>query len=268
MPIIFQPACFYDSPRSARVLIDARIPIEKISFRNNGDDLVSKISLMGFAYAEDGNIAARFSQTVPISFEKKKEPEFRKKGYPYRNHFKLRPGKYRLKLAILDESNNLGVKERLFELPPLPEKGMTGSSLVLVEKMSNLPELIQNVRTPLLEEDDPLLCAGMQFEPLVENKLPVNSVGQVLFRIYNLSALSDRWDLVANPKLLNEKGDAIVLDPISLKKIISPVAGGQGAVVLNLPFQGVAPGKYKLMVEVVDAISAEATTLQTDLELR
>jgi VWFA-related protein len=263
LPVVFQPAYFYDSPGSARVLVEARIPMEKMSFRKKGDDLAADIYLMGIAYAEDGSVASRFSRTLPISFEKKKEPEFRKKGFPYRNYFKLHPGKYRLKLAILDESNNLGAMERQFEIPPLPEKGMAGSSIVIAERMSKLPELIQNIRAQLFEENNPLLCSGMQIEPLAENKLPSNSDIQVLFRLYKLSRASD---LIAKPKLLNEKGETIFLEPILLNIIISPAAGGEGGIVLSLPFRGVTPGKYKLVIEVADVVSAEAATLQTDIE--
>jgi VWFA-related protein len=268
LPIVFRPAYFFESSGFARVLIQARIATEKLALKKKGDELAAEVNLMGVAYAEDGSTAARFSQTVPVSCEKEKEQEFRKEGFRYRNYFKLRPGKYRLKMAASDESSNLGAIEQSLEIPALQEKRLTGSSIVLIETTSHLSELIQDLRAQLLDESNPLLYSGMQIEPRAENKLQVDAAIQVLFRIYNLSGSYDQWNLSARPKLINEKGDAISLDSILLKKIISPATAGQGVVALNLPFRGAAPGKYKLVLEVSDAASTETATLQTDLELR
>ena len=115
-------------------------------------------------------------ETLPISFDKEKEPEFRKGSLAYRNYFKLRPGKYRLKLAVSDESNNLGSTEQSLEVPAFPDQGFAGSSIVIAEQTSQLPDLIRNLQTQLLDENDPLLYPGVQIEPSVENRLPAGSV--------------------------------------------------------------------------------------------
>ena len=84
LPIAFRPVYFYDSPRIARVLVAARIRMEKMAFKKKGGQIGTDLNIMGVAYAEDGSIAARFSETLPISFDKEKEPEFRngKSGLP------------------------------------------------------------------------------------------------------------------------------------------------------------------------------------------
>jgi VWFA-related protein len=267
-PIICLPFSFYDSPEFAKVFLEARISLEKVNFRSKGDELSADINIMGAAYSEDGSLAARFSQNLPISVEKNREAEFRKLPYAYRYYFKLRPGKYRLKLAASDESTNLGSTERAFEIPTFPKDGLAGSSIVLAEKVSPLPELIKNIRIQLLDEDNPLIYSGMQIEPRAENGFPVGSTAQILFRLYNLSAASDQWELIAKPRLLNEKGEYFALAPVPLKNLIVPAGNQQGVVLFNLPFQGVSPGKYTLMIEVADAVSAATATLQTDVELR
>jgi VWFA-related protein len=268
LPIICHAFSFYDSPKFAKVFLEARISLEKVNFRSKGDELSADINIMGAAYSEDGSVSARFSRTLPISFDKNKEAESRKLPYAYRNYFKLRPGKYRLKLAASNESNNLGAAEQEFEIPSFPKDGLAGSSIVLAEKTSPLPELIKNIRIQLLDEDNPLIYSGMQIEPRAENRLPVGSSVQILFRLYNLSASPDQWDLIAKPRLRNEKGESFALAPIPLKSLIVPAGNNQGIVLLTLPFHGIEPGRYKLMIEVADAVSASNTTLQTDLELR
>jgi hypothetical protein len=58
------------------------------------------------------------------------------------------------------------------------------------------------------------------------------------------------------------------LNPISLKKVIIPVAAGQGVVYFNLPAKDVAPGKYRLILEISNAGDPETVKLQTEIELR
>jgi VWFA-related protein len=265
LPIIFRPAYFYNSSGSARVLIAARIRMEKTVFRKKGAQLGTDLNIMGVAYAEDGSTAARFSETLPVTFGKEKETEFRNQPLVYRNYFKLRPGKYRLKLAVSDESDNLGSMEQFLEVPAFPERGFAASSLVIAEQTSRLPDLIRNVQTQLLDESDPLLCPGIQIEPSVENRLPVGSAIPLMFRIYNLPG-SDPLSLTARAKLLDEKGKAYASGLIPLKEVMAPAAKGESVVVLSLSFPNIPPGKYRFIMETGEPPSTVAVTLQTDLE--
>ena len=266
LPVAFLPMYFYLPTGGARVLIAARIRMEKTVFRKKGAQIGTDLNIMGVAYAENGGIAARFSQTLPIFFDKENEPEFRKRSLVYRNYFKLRPGKYRLKLAVSDESNNLGSMEQSLEVPAFPDQGFSGSSIVIAEQTSRLPDLIRNLQTQLLDENDPLLNQGVQIEPSVEKRLRAGSVIPLMFRLYNLPGPPDQWNLEAKARLLDETGREYTLGPISLKKAISAVGDAEAAVVLSLSFQDVPPGKYQLIIEASEAASLKTATLKTDLE--
>jgi hypothetical protein len=156
--------------------------------------------------------------------------------------------------------------EHSLEIPVFPEKGFAGSSLVLAEQLSQLPDLIKNLQAQLLDQSDPLIYSGTQIEPRVENRLPVNSPVLVLFRIYNLPNRSDQSDFVASVKLLNDKGEKYALPPIHLKEVMAPAGPAEAVVGLRLPFQNTPPGQYQLVMEITDTGSAQTTILQTDLE--
>jgi hypothetical protein len=66
--------------------------------------------------------------------------------------------------------------------------------------------------------------------------------------VYNLPGMLDDLNLVAKPKLVNAKGVAWTLNPLSLKKSIAPSGTGEAVVGLSLPFQGIVPGKYRLVI--------------------
>ncbi|MBN1566618.1 MAG: VWA domain-containing protein [Acidobacteria bacterium] len=266
IPIVFRPAYFYDSPRVARVLVSARIRVDKAAFRKKGGRMEADLNIMGVAYAEDGSIAARFSETLPVAFDKEKEAEYRKANLAYRNYFRLRPGKYSLKLAVSDDSENLGSMEQLLEVPALPDRGFVGSSIVIAEQTSNLPDLIKNLQAQLLDENDPLLYSGMRIEPSVVNKIRVSSAIPLMFRMYNLAEPSDQWNLAGKATLRDEEGKEYVLGPEPLANSMSPLGKSEAVVVCSLKFPDVPPGKYRLIIETSEAASPETATLQTDLE--
>jgi hypothetical protein len=215
---------------------------------------------------ESLGIAARFSETLPVRFDKGKEAEFRRHDLSYSNYFRLRPGKYRLKLAVSDESNNLGSMEQFLEVPALPAQGLALSSLVVAERLSKLPDLIQNLQAQMLDYADPLLYSGTQIQTSADNRIPVNSAIPVLFRIYNLPGRPDQWDLLAKARLLDEKGKEFALEPISLKNSMSAAGKSEAVVSLTLSFQNAPPAKYRLLIEITEPASAERGTLQTDVE--
>ncbi len=158
----------YEITGDSALLVAARIRMEKTAFRKKGGQIGTDLNIMGVAYAEDGSVAARFSETLSIAFNKEEEAEWHKKSLPYRNYLKLRPGKYHLRLAASDESNNLGAAEQSLEVPALPEHGFAVSSLVMAEQLSQLPDLIKNLQAQLLDQSDPLLFSKTQIEPSVE----------------------------------------------------------------------------------------------------
>ncbi len=267
LPIVFRPAFFYDSPKAARILVAMRISMGKMAFRKKGGQLGTDLNVMGVAYAEDGSSAARFSETLSVNFDKEKEPEYRKGDFAYRNYFKLRPGKYRLKLAVSDDSDNVGSVEQPLEVPSLPDQGFAGSSILIAEQTSNLPDLLKNLQAQLLDENDPLVYSGVQIEPSVENRVPVNSSIPLIFRVYNLGKPSDQWNLEGKATLRDEKGKEYVLGPAPLKGSMSLLGKSEAVVVCNLQFKDVTPGKYRLTIETREPASPESATLQTDLEL-
>jgi VWFA-related protein len=266
IPIIFRASYFYDSPRLARVLVSMKIRMEKVELKKKGGQLNSDLNVMGVAYAEDGSTPARFSEVLHLTIDKDREQDFRKSRVSYRNYLKLRPGKYRLKLAASDEGNNLGSIEQQFEVPAFPESGMAGSSLVLAEEASYLPDLIRNLQSTLLDESSPLLFSGMEIQPSVENKLLVGAPMLVFFKLYRLADDPSHGILTANAKLRSEKGEELMLSAIPLDENLSRT-GDVATVGLNLPFKGVSAGKYTLLVETSDGASPQPVTIRMDLEL-
>ena len=266
LPLMFRPSYFYDAPQMLRVLVSARIQTAKVELNKKGNQLSSDLNVMGIAYAEDGSVSARFSETLHLSVDKDKEQNFRNSSIGYRNYFRLRPGKYRLKLVASDEANNLGSAEQFLELPAMPNNGLAASSLVLAEGIQRLPDLIRDLQAKLLDDSEPLIFSGVQISPSIENRATLNSALPVFFKLYNVRS-GNPPNLVAKAKLLGEKGEEFsVPDAISLDADTMSRTGDEAVVGLNLPFKGVTPGKYKLVIETSDTGSSQTVKAQTDIE--
>jgi VWFA-related protein len=268
LPVNFRPAFFYNSSRLLSVLIFAEIGMEKASLVKKGDQLECNLNVMGAAYAENGRMAARFSEPLNRKFEKEKDQDVRKMNLPYRNYFTLQPGNYRLKLAVSDEKNNLATIEKTLEAPVKPQQGFALSSLVIVAHKTALPNLVQNIQTQLMDDSDPLIFRGMQIDPSVSQRLPVGSAIPLLVKIYKINGGSGQWTLRGKARLVNEKNENCGQVAIDLKQAdLEIVSNSDAAALLNLNFPEAKPGKYILSVEISEPGSSQTSIAQTDLEL-
>jgi hypothetical protein len=198
---------------------------------------------------------------------KDKEAEFRAQPLAYRNSLSLRPGKYRFKLAVADATSSLGSVEQSLEIPAFPNNGPAVSSLVLVEQISPVPELIRDLRAQMLEESDPLSYLKAQIEPRVEHTLNSNSDIPVFFRIYSLSGAAQQTGWTAKAILRRENGREYELPRIELHKMMVSVGNGEFAASFSLRFPDAPPGRYVLKIEAAETQSGNTATLQTDIDL-
>jgi VWFA-related protein len=267
LPVLFRPVYFYDSPELVRIPVSAKIRRGTIELKKKGSQLVNAVNVMGVAYAEDGSVAARFSEIMNIAVDKDKEDLFRGQDIAYRNYFKLRPGKYQLKFAVADEKGKVGTAEQALAIPPMPSSGIAASSLVVSQQMAYLPELIQSLQARLLDESDPLIYKGIQISAPVENQLSRQHPAVVFYKLYNLKSSEDDTGLTAKVQLIDEKGKANTFPPIALKELAYPSGNGEVAIGFNLPVKDLAPGKYQLTVETVDTAAKQSVSNQTELVL-
>jgi VWFA-related protein len=266
LPITFRALYFYESPGLARIPISARIRTASIELKKKGGQLGSDLNVMGVAYAEDGSVAARFSETMRILFDKEKEEAFRRQSMSYRNYFKLRPGKYQLKLAVADEKGKVGSAEQSLVVPPMPQAGMTASSLLVAEQFTRLPDLIQNLQAKMLDDADPMVISGLQITPSVENRLPVKAPVRAIFKVYNLSGSPEQRKFVANIHLMGEKGETQAYPSVPLDQTVFQTGKTEAIIGLNLPFEQAPAGKYKLVIETSEVNSKQSVTVETDLQ--
>jgi VWFA-related protein len=267
LPVAFRPVYFYDSPQLVRIPIAAKIRKGSIELKKKGQQLVNAVDVMGVAYAEDGSVAARFSETLNVVVDKEKEEAFRSQDLDYRNYLKLKPGKYQIKVAVADEKGKVGMAEQSLVVPPMSADEVTPSSLIVSQELSRLPELIQNLQARLLDEADPLVYKGFQFS-VGNNQINRQYPMAIFYKLYNVQSNEPGKALSATIQMTDEQGKVNTFPPIGLEE--SAVASGPSelTIALNFPVKDLAPGKYKLMVETSDGATKKTVSTQTDIVLQ
>jgi hypothetical protein len=88
------------------------------------------------------------------------------------------------------------------------------------------------------------------------------------YKMYNLSGNPGEWKLVAKVRLVRELGEAQVFPPFPLDQSISLTSKTEVSIGIRLPFDRVAPGKYKLVIETFETTSNQSVTVQIDLRFQ
>lgn len=268
LPITFRAAYCYDSRGLASIPVTVKVRTTSLELKERSGQLGTDLNVMGIAYAEDGSMPARFSETLHVLIGKEEQDAFRKEGLTYGNYIKLRPGRYRLKVAVADDKGKVGSADQTLEVPVLPESGPAASSLIVAGQITPLPELIQNVQAQLLDERDPLIFGGLRVLPSVDNTSTANAPVLAFYKVYNLDGKPDQWKFVAKVQLVNEQGEAQVFPPIPLDQSVTVTSRTGISVGIKLPFGNVAPGKYRLLIETLETTSNQSVSVQTDLNFR
>ena len=84
------------------------------------------MNVLGIAYRENGTVAARFSDTIKLAYQKKKLKDFAIGLFDYENTFNIAPGTYTLKLVLSAGGEKFG--KYVF---PMVVDPFTGSELSL-----------------------------------------------------------------------------------------------------------------------------------------
>ena len=75
---------FFTSPNTARVNVAMEIPVSTLKFEKVKGKYHAEINILGIAYRNESNVAARFSNVVKLDFDEKKRMEaFQKKPFRY-----------------------------------------------------------------------------------------------------------------------------------------------------------------------------------------
>ncbi len=157
---------FYTSPDTARTTVAMEIPSEAINFEKVKGKFVGVLNVLGVAYAEDGTVAARFSDSIKINFENKKLVEtFQEEPLlHYEKDFEIAVGKFTLKV-VYSSGKTFGRLELPLNIDKFEKSKFRMSGLAFSKSFHKMTPQDSNIDSALVEDRTPLIANGVKFTP-------------------------------------------------------------------------------------------------------
>jgi GWxTD domain-containing protein len=236
--------------------ITVQIRVRDITFVTK--DGVSKgvVNILGKVTTIMHKTVQTFEDTVEIDEPAELLDKVRDGQRLYWKSLPLKPGLYRLDIAIKDVNNpdHIGIYGRGIEVPTFPDDKLGASSLILADQMNSVsshqigtgnfiisntyirPRVMANPATPASFKRNQDLNFWMQFYNLGIDEATKSNSATVTYQISDAAT-----GTVILEKQLESKDLGAHSDQLTVAK--------------TLPIAGLQPGKYKVTVKINDAIS-------------
>ena len=261
---------FYIAPNVARVHLAMEIPSNALAFEKVKGKEHAAVNVLGIAYTGGGSIAARFSDTVNLDFDGKKElDEFRKKPLHYENQFEIASGGYALRVVFSSGDKSFGKLEAPLNVFPYDGKRISLSSIALSNNMAKLSDLDTTLDAQLLEDRKPLVTSGMQILPSATDRFKKSDIGVAYIEVYDPLVASDKPpQLGLEYRIVDLKTGAQKLDVgiTNTKEVMKP-GNPVVPIGLKIPLDTLPPGRYRVDLRAQDAAGNSTGFQSTEFEV-
>src|SRR5258708_31565365 len=250
---------FYTSANVARVNLAMEIPSDSMKVAKEKGKLHAEVNVMGVAYKADGGVAAKFSDTVKLDFQNKKEVEaFQEKPLHYENQFDVASGKYNLKVTFTAGGENFGKLEWPLVVEPYDSKQFSMSGVALRKEIHRRAEVGGDLATALLDARKPLITQGMRITPAGTNHFKKSDTVVLYVEVYEpllADSSAEKPPLAAvQIRILDSKTGVQKFDSGGIR--IDPYMQAGSPVIpvgLKGPFDALVAGSYRLEIRAIDS---------------
>jgi VWFA-related protein len=254
IPVTLRTPYFYVRPGVARINLALSIPGSAVDFDKQRDRFQSQINILGIAYRDDGSVAARFSDTMNLNYEKDERQAAAKGAIDYRNSFKIAPGEYTFKLVLSAGGTEYGKYVKPLIVDPFTGKQFTLSGPAFGDGAIASPLSSADIDQELIEGSAPMVANGMQLVPSSSNHFTVGSQPEVYVEVYDPILQSSHPQMGILLNIVSRKTNQKVYssDTIPIDKYVHP--GNQLVpVIFNLPMEKLPAGDYALAIWARDS---------------
>lgn len=251
-----------------RLSVFTKVNVAAIPFLHQEGRRTNLLNLVVAVYDEKGSHVDGSEQKVELSLSESSYRSMLLRGFMAKTEMEIPADRYTVK-AVVRESNQarMGSLQQAFGIPvpeagadgrdvaaalpagPIPASSLESSPLVLSQRLIPLAELSALQQESLLASDPPLIFRNVQVQPLeaapIDRRQPVT----FYYRLHNLQHPRESREMTARVQLTDESGRVSRFPLIALgESMIQSWGEGRVAVVFNLSFRSVQPGKYRLTV--------------------
>jgi VWFA-related protein len=269
IPVSVSAPYFYTEPGVARVNLALSVPGSSIDFAKQKGAFHSDVNVLGIAYRENGSVAARFSDTVKLDYQKKDLKDFAKSSFDYQNTFNIAPGSYTLKLVLSAGGEKFGKYAVPLVVEPFSGDNLSLAGPALGEKYLPVSQPTVNMDAALLEDRTPLVFMGMEFVPSSSYRFAKGAQPVVYVEVYDPALKmpqTPRVGLLFN--IIDRKNNQQVYSSNTI--LVNAYAQPGNPLVpmgFKLPVDQVQPGDYRLEIKGRDEMGSVSTVRTADFSI-
>jgi VWFA-related protein len=268
VPAVMQAPFFYTSANTAQVHLAVEIPSAAFKFEKVKGKQHAAVNILGIAYKPDESIAARFSDTVNLDFDDKKQvDEFQKQPFRYENQFGVASGDYKLKVVFSSGNESFGKVETPLVVDPYGGQQISMSGVALSNDIHRAAEAATGLDSELLGDQTPLLVQGLQFSPSASNQFKKTDTVGIYAEVYE--------PLLKNPNPPEVAFDVLVVErksgaeKLHIGDRIPKGKAGDPVIPLGIkvPVATLGPGSYRVKLRAVDSLNNFTKTRTADFDV-
>lgn len=187
IPVTLSVPYFYVQPGVALVNLALSIPGAAVEFEKQRGAFHSHLDILGIAYRDDGSMAARFSDTVALDYDKQQVQQITKSPIEYQKCFKIAPGTYALKVVLSAGGQSFGKYVQPLVVDSFSGRELALGGPALGDRIVMLTPQATDMDEALLENNKPLIANGVQVVPSASNRFAKGARPVVYVEIYDPS---------------------------------------------------------------------------------
>lgn len=242
------------------VLVPITLQIQQKNITFKTKDGVSKgvVDIYGRVSTITDQVVTSFEDTVEV--EEPAELLAQTAGHAslYWKALPLKPGRYRIDIAIKDVNNpnHVGTWAQAITVPEYNDNSLSTSSLILASRMQRVPD--KEIGAGRFTIGDTLLWPRVMASASAPASFKQNQNLNFWMQVYNLGVneKTKRNDATIEYQIINDKDHKTLLDSTERSTAIAADAD-QLTLEKKLPLGSLQPGKYTVRIKIHDAISGQ-----------
>jgi GWxTD domain-containing protein len=238
------------------VPITLQIPNRQMGYKETNGVQVAHLNLFGRVSTLTGRVVQIFEDTIERQIPDSLLQQSLRSASVYQKALPLRPGLYRLDVVMKDTSNdNVGVISTRLAVPTYPDDKLEASSLILADEMNPVASRSIGVGQ--------FVIGATKVRPKLDQIFPSNQPMGVFLQFYNLKVDKNTHKNNASVDLQIFKGNQPIEHIVRTSKQLNQ--DGQELTLKQIvPLKTFALGRYRLQVQVTDAVANQTISRSTD----
>ena len=260
---------FYISPNTARVNLALEFPSDSVKFEKGKGKMHAEINILGIAYRPDNAIAARFSDTVNLSFaDQQAVDNFFKAPFHYENQIEISSGQYVFKVVFSSGNESFGKLEKPLNIDPYNGNQFALSGLALSNQARRVPEPESGSNFALLDQTR-LIAHGMEITPSATNRFKASEGAAIYAEVYEPLLAAPNPPHIGIRVMVRDRKSGEKKVDISVPNADFSIQKGSLVVRLGLqlPMTSLTPGQYQLQLGAADSAGHASDYRVSDFEI-